>query len=114
MATTLTGGNPHIIQLPKTPSDIPSDPQSIAQQWLTSLEVELSRPENLNINQLFHVDSWWRDMLALDWDMRTVHTATEIQSFLRKLQTNAQLSNFQLQDSGKFQPRLENVVDGLS
>lgn len=114
MATTLTGGNQHIIQLPKTPSDVPSDPQSIAQQWFLALEVQLSRSENLNINELFHAESWWRDMLALDWDMRTVHSAAEIQSFLSKQQARAQLSKFRLQDKGKFQPRLEQVVDGLS
>jgi hypothetical protein len=114
MATTLTGGNPHIIQLPNTPAVAPSDPQSIAQQWLSSLEAQLSRPALLNINELFHDESWWRDMLALDWDMRTLHTAAEIQNFLSKQQTKAQLSKFRLQDTGKFQPRLEQVVDELS
>lgn len=114
MATTLTGGNPHIIQLPKTSSDVPSDPKSIAQQWLSALEVQLSHSENLNIKELFHAESWWRDMLALDWDMRTVHSAAEIQSFLSKQQASAQLTKFQLQNKGKFQPRLEQVVDGLS
>lgn len=46
--------------------------------------------------------------------MRTVHSAAEIQSFLSKQQARAQLSQFRLQDRGKFQPRLEQVVDGLS
>lgn len=53
-------------------------------------------------------------MLALDWDMRTVRTATEIQYFLSKQQAKARLSKFRLQDKGKFQPRLETVVEGLS
>ncbi|KAJ5554067.1 hypothetical protein N7513_004026 [Penicillium frequentans] len=53
-------------------------------------------------------------MLALDWDMRTLHTAAEIQNFLRKCQTQVQLSGFKLQDQGKWQPKLEQVVDGLS
>ena len=117
MATTLTGGNPHIIQLPKTPkttSDVSPDPQIIAQQWLSALEFQISRPENLNIRELFQAESWWRDMLALDWDMRTVRSAAEIQSFLSKQQPKAKLSKFRLQDTGKFQPRLEQVVDGLS
>lgn len=114
MATTLTGGNPHIIQLPKTPTNTSSDPQTIAQQWLSSFETQLSQPDKSNINELFHAESWWRDMLALDWDMRTVHTLVEIQSFLSKQQPKAQLSNFRLQDKGKFQPRLEQVAVGLS
>ncbi|CAG8290935.1 unnamed protein product [Penicillium salamii] len=114
MATTLTGGNQHVIHLPNTSSDEPSDPHTIAQQWLSSLESQLTRPDALNIADLFHAESWWRDMLALDWDMRTVRTATEIQHFLSTQQKKAKLSGFRLQDKGKFQPRLEQVVEGLS
>ncbi|CAG7916718.1 unnamed protein product [Penicillium olsonii] len=114
MATTLTGGNQHIIHLPTTPFNEPSDPHTIAQQWLSSLESQLSNPESLDTTDLFHAESWWRDMLALDWDMRTVRTATEIQHFLSKQQAKARLSRFRLQDKGKFQPRLETVVEGLS
>lgn len=113
MATTLTGGNQHVIQLPNTPSDAPSNPQTIAQQWLSRLENQLSQ-ENFAVNDLFHDESWWRDMLALDWDMRTVRTAAEIQNFLSNQKSKAKLSKFRLQDKGKFQPRLEQVVDGLS
>lgn len=114
MATTLTGGNQHVIHLPNTSSDEPCDPHTIAQQWLSSLESQLTRPDALNIADLFHAESWWRDMLALDWDMRTVRTATEIQHFLSTQQRKAKLSGFRLQDQGKFQPRLEQVVEGLS
>jgi hypothetical protein len=114
MATTLTGGNQHVIQLPNTTSNASSDPQTIAKQWLTNLDSRLSQESlSLTVDDLFHTDSWWRDMLALDWDMRTVRTASEIQSFLRKQQGIAKLSTFRLQDAGSFQPRLEQVVDGL-
>lgn len=115
MATTLTGGNPHIIQLPKTTTTIsPSEPRAIAQQWLTALEIQLARPVSLKLSELFHAESWWRDMLALDWDMRTAHTSTEIEELLRKRQDQARMSKFKLQDKGKFQPHWEQVVDGLS
>ncbi|KAJ5975786.1 hypothetical protein N7481_009493 [Penicillium waksmanii] len=114
MATTLTGGNPHIIQLPTTPLNSPLEPQAIAQQWLTGLQVQLAHPESINIAPLFHEESWWRDMLALDWDMRTVHTATEIEAFLRKRQGPSVLSNFRLQNKGQFKPAWNKVVDGLS
>lgn len=53
-------------------------------------------------------------MLALDWDMRTLHTASEIQDFLRKRQSQTNLSSFKLQDKGKWVPRVEQVVDGLT
>ncbi|KAJ5127031.1 hypothetical protein N7448_007810 [Penicillium atrosanguineum] len=114
MATTLTGGNPHIIQLPSTPAASPPEARVIAQQWLTSLENQLARPDTLSLASLFHAESWWRDMLALDWDMRTAHSSTEIEELLRKRQTHTQLHNLRLQDKGKFQPRWEQVVDELS
>jgi hypothetical protein len=114
MATTLTGGNPHIIQLPSTPAASPPEARTIAQQWLTALEIQLARPDTLSLSNLFHTESWWRDMLALDWDMRTAHSSGEIEELLRKRQGHAQLHSFRLQDKGKFQPRWEQVVDGLS
>lgn len=115
MATTLTGGNPHIVQLPKTTTTNSSlEPRVIAQQWLTALETQLWRQGTLTLSELFHAECWWRDMLALDWDMRTAHTSAEIEDLLRKRQGQAQLSRFKLQDKGQFQPRWEHVVAGLS
>lgn len=114
MATTLTGGNPHIIELPKTPNSAEPDAQTVVQKWFADLETVLSKPASLNIASLFHEESWWRDMLALDWDMRTLHSAAEISEFLGAHQSKAQLSAFRIQEQGKFQPRWENVVDGLS
>lgn len=114
MATTLTGGNPHIIQLPSTPAASPPEARLIAEQWLTGLQVQLARPNILNLSNLFHAESWWRDMLALDWDMCTAHSSNEIEELLRKRQSQAQLQSFRLQDKGRFQPRWEQVVDGLS
>lgn len=114
MATTLTGGNPHIIQLPTTSSSSPLEPQAIAQRWLTELQIQLSQPASIDLSLLFHQESWWRDMLALDWDMRTLHTAADIEAFLRKRQGPSALSNFTLQTKGKFSPKWDQVVDGLS
>lgn len=114
MATTLTGGNPHIIQLPTTPSSSPPEPEAIAQQWLTKLQIQLAHPESISLETIFHKESWWRDMLALDWDMRTLHTATEIEAFLRKRQGPSALSNFRLQNKGDFKPNWNQVVNGLS
>ncbi|KAJ5633917.1 hypothetical protein N7528_001759 [Penicillium herquei] len=114
MATTLAGGNPQIIQLPKTPASSVVDPQTIIQQWFNNLQAQILRPDSINLTGLFHSESWWRDMLALDWDMRTLHTASEIQDFLRKRQSQAQLSSFKLQDQGKWKPQVEQIFDGLS
>ncbi|KAJ5682425.1 hypothetical protein N7462_005590 [Penicillium macrosclerotiorum] len=113
MAATLTGGSPHIVQLPTTASSPPADAQVIAQKWLEALEAQLSRPETIDLHALFHNESWWRDMLALDWDMRTLHGATQIKEFLSENKAK-QLSNFQLQSQGQFKPHWEQVINGLS
>ena len=53
-------------------------------------------------------------MLALDWDMHTIHTAAQIQEFVASHQVKCQLSTFRIQDEGQFQPHWEQVVNGLS
>jgi hypothetical protein len=105
----------HIISLPKPPrvsSNI--NPQAIAQQWLTKLEAILSSSVTVEqINSIFHDDSYWRDHIALQWDFRTIHSATKIASFLQKHQPLAQLSNFSLQTEGKYVPHLDTPENGV-
>lgn len=103
----------HVIQLPETTSDPRSiDPREIAQAWLSSLENALTT--NSSLSGLFHEESWWRDMVALDWNLRTIQNLPRIQDFIRLRQPHAQLSHFRLQHEGKFQPKLEKVLDSLS
>lgn len=105
----------HVIQLPSTTNGTrPIEPREIAQQWLTNLETRLTSSEPSNLADLFHADSWWRDMVALEWDIRTIQGLHGIQEFIRRRQPRAQLSGFRLQHEGKFQPKLEKPLDSLS
>ncbi|KAI9924890.1 hypothetical protein ASPWEDRAFT_40542 [Aspergillus wentii DTO 134E9] len=107
--------NHHVIQLPTTPSTIRAlDPRIIAQQWITRLEAQLASGNLSQVSELFHEESWWRDMLALDWDFHTVQNRSGIQDFVSRNQPRAQLSAFRLQHEGKFQPKLDRPVKGLS
>ena len=54
-------------------------------------------------------ESWWRDIVALQWDFRTLHGRERIQDFLSQNQQHGPFSSFRLQDSGPFQPKLEVV-----
>lgn len=109
----------HVIFLPKPPraSTENIDPKTIAQQWLTNLETTLSANQGSVIADqmklLFHSDSYWRDHIALQWDFRTIHSATNIASFLQEFQPAAQLSNFSLQTSGKYVPHLDTPENGI-
>lgn len=105
--------NHHIIQLPVTPQvTTPLDPRAIAQRWITDLEAVLSGNDFSRLTELFHQESWWRDMLALEWNLRTIQNLDRIEDFVRQNQPRAQLSAFRLQDDGKFQPSLDTPVEG--
>ncbi|RHZ43648.1 putative flavin-binding monooxygenase [Aspergillus thermomutatus] len=108
--------NHYVIQLPVTPRTVGAlSPRDIAQQWLTNLEIQLgtSPVSQLKLSDLFHEDSWWRDMLALDWDFHTIHNVSEIEQYISRKQPRAQLTAFRLQHEGRFQPKVENPVEGL-
>lgn len=100
----------HIIQLPKTtPVDSAPSPRKVAQEWLSKLEEILNSGDFLRLAETFNEDSWWRDIVALQWDFRTLHGRQRIEDFLRQNQQLSPLSFFRLQDTGHFQPKLEIV-----
>ncbi|CAH0027604.1 unnamed protein product [Clonostachys rhizophaga] len=100
----------HVIDLPET-APVTSVPNAwrVAQQWLNSLEAVFSSGDFSNLGDLFNEDSWWRDIIALQWDFRTIHGREAIQNFLSQNKESGPLSNFRLHETGKFQPRLEMV-----
>ncbi|KAL4917597.1 hypothetical protein BDW62DRAFT_218086 [Aspergillus aurantiobrunneus] len=107
--------NHYIIQLPKTPSlHRAPEPRSIAQQWITDLDVLLRTNDFSSLPRLFHDESWWRDLLCLTWDFRSIQNLSGIKDFVAQNQPRAQLSAFRLQHEGKCQPKLEHPVAGLT
>ncbi|KAL5049810.1 hypothetical protein BDW71DRAFT_175525 [Aspergillus fruticulosus] len=107
--------NHYIIQLPQTPLlHRAPEPRSIAQQWITNFEVLLLTNDFTKLPQLFHEDSWWRDLLCLTWDFHTIQSLSGITAFVTKNQPRAQLFGFRLQHEGKCQPRLEHPTPGLT
>ncbi|KAL2865451.1 putative flavin-binding monooxygenase [Aspergillus lucknowensis] len=107
--------NQYIIQLPSTPTIYRApEPRIIAQQWLTNLEALLRASDFSKLSQLFHEESWWRDILCLTWDIRTIQNLSGIQEFLTQNQPRAQLSAFRLQHEGKCQAKLESPAPGLT
>lgn len=106
--------NHYIVKLPVTPSSPRAlDVRSIAQRWITNLEALLSNGEYSRLPELVREESWWRDMLALQWDLRSIQNRSSIQEFLHQNQPTSQLSGLRLQHEGKFQPALEKPAEGL-
>lgn len=107
--------NHYIIQLPVTP-EAPRwvNPREVAQQWLNNFQLLLAIGDYEKVPELFHEQSWWRDMLALDWDLHSIQNADGIKDFLSQNQPRVQLSSFRLQHEGRFQPKLEKPRDNLN
>ena len=49
-----------------------------ADTWLAQFERALSERDDAALRALFHDDSYWRDVLAFTWDIRTIGGADAI------------------------------------
>jgi putative flavoprotein involved in K+ transport len=56
-----------------------------AENWLAQFEDALAQPDEGSLKPLFHPDSYWRDVLALSWNIRTVNGADAILKDLKVL-----------------------------
>jgi hypothetical protein len=54
-----------------------------AENWLTQFESALAKPDQPLLTSLFHPDSYWRDMLALSWNIQTISGADAILNDLK-------------------------------
>jgi putative flavoprotein involved in K+ transport len=73
-----------------------------AQDWLARFETSLSQPDNLAA--LFLADSYWRDVLALTWRIRTIAGAPAIVCDLAAHAARARPAAFELAP-GRATPR---------
>ena len=111
--------SPHTIQLPKFERTISStnrllsDPKDIATHWTSKLKSALASKDVSQLANIFHADCWWRDMLAFQWDFRTIHGLEKLTEFLNKHQETSYFLDIHLRKSGQFAPSLIKPVEGL-
>jgi putative flavoprotein involved in K+ transport len=74
------------------------------QHWLARFERALAAQDGDALNALFVADSYWRDVLAFTWTIRTVHGAETIAGELKALAANVAPKNFSL-DPARTVPR---------
>jgi hypothetical protein len=99
---------PHDISLPHFPpvplakdaSSQPS-PREIAQSWLDRFSAVLDSGDASRLSTVLHQDSWWRDHVALSWDLRTLHGLSAITSFLSPILSSVNLRPLSLAEEGK-------------
>ena len=75
-----------------------------ADNWLVQFEEALARPDDGLLDALFHRDSYWRDVLALSWNIQTLNGADAILNELRTLAPRAAPRGFGI-DPDRRAPR---------
>ncbi|GME27838.1 Flavin-containing monooxygenase-like protein [Neofusicoccum parvum] len=92
----------------------PANPTDIASQWLTSFASALSSNDlTTSLPAILHADCWWRDTLALSWDLRTIRGLPALQDYLGAQQPRFQLRPTALADSSNFAPSAKTPIEGL-
>jgi putative flavoprotein involved in K+ transport len=65
-----------------TENAVEADLDAIATSWLDEFQAVLRDGASAATQDLFHADSWWRDLLAFTWDLRTAHGRDAIAAFI--------------------------------
>jgi Pyridine nucleotide-disulphide oxidoreductase len=77
---------------------------ALVENWLAQFETALSKSDHASLKNLFHPDSYWRDMLALSWNIQTINGADAILRELRAHAGRAAPSAFKI-DPDRAAPR---------
>src|SRR3982074_1639903 len=72
--------------------------------WLAQFESALAKPGDGLLKTLFHPDSYWRDVLALSWNLQTINGAEAILRELKARAISAAPSGFRI-DPDRAAPR---------
>jgi cation diffusion facilitator CzcD-associated flavoprotein CzcO len=75
-----------------------------AANWLSRFESALASPSDGSLRPLFHPDSFWRDVLALSWNLQTLNGADAILNELPALAGRTAPSGFKI-DPARAPPR---------
>lgn len=109
---------PYNVVLPVTPITSCSSPQDVAQKWIDDFGNIIARGNLALLDTVFHEECWWRDVLALSWDMRTLHGVAEITTFLIETQKDKEscvrFGSMKLKETGSFTPSQTTITESLN
>jgi cation diffusion facilitator CzcD-associated flavoprotein CzcO len=84
--------------------DKTDDVSIAAEHWLAQFETALTKPDSALLKTLFHPDSFWRDVLALSWNIQTINGAEPILHELKARAASAAPRDFKI-TPGRAAPR---------
>ena len=84
--------------------DRTDDLSAAAQHWLANFETAIAKCDEVQLNSLFHRESYWRDVLALSWTLQTINGADAIARDIKDHAGRASPGGFAI-DRGRAPPR---------
>ena len=75
------------------------DARKVASLWFDTLSKFFESGDIDGILSLFTPDAWFRDMLALTWNFRTLHGALKIRKFLQERLPASKPTDFKLEEA---------------
>ena len=84
--------------------DKTDDISAVAENWLAEFESALATADAAVLERLFHPDSYWRDVLALSWNLQTINGGKAILKELRIRAADAKPTGFRI-DPDRAAPR---------
>ena len=84
--------------------DRTQDAAASAENWLAEFARALEHPDSRTLRPLFHSDSFWRDVLALSWNLQTLNGLDSILNELPVLAREAAPRDFRI-DPTRAPPR---------
>lgn len=86
--------------------------KNIAIKWLADLNALMTSHDYEHVNNLFHTESWWRDLLSMKMDHTLLHTSSEIAAALKQYGNKVQFQKFTM--SPDHEPVLQAPLEGVS
>jgi hypothetical protein len=84
--------------------DRTDDVANAVESWLGQFESALAKPDVAQLKTLFDPDSYWRDVLALSWNIQTINGADSILAELQARAPSAAPQGFKI-DPDRAEPR---------
>ena len=91
----------HFPEIHSTSSSIPQlnrSPSAIADEWLSALQ-NLLNGDQASISKLFLEETYWRDLLCMTWNFRTLQGSEQISRFIQDSTNDFRSTIVSLDDS---------------
>jgi hypothetical protein len=83
------------------------DAVGIATKWLAAIEAVANGGNSESLDKLFVEQSWWRDMIALDWDISARAGPKQIDTLIKKAKNG--LQDLKPDQSGALYPSIQDM-----